>query len=321
MNRITLSRAIACIGLAIGALGLASCSKTESSPAAPSARPASDAQSDAKRQEIEKYNHYIKAINTDGKFDETLERNENRVVPALKAGQPLSALYVAEDYNIKSIKKELEAGLALSTPMPQLDAPAKTYAQALARLEPLNHELKSYADTKGYLSDNGAKAREQLPAYQAALQETVAARDAFDAATDKQDMARIKENFDQQQAGSADYYKAGLIYHAKLSMAASNDFFTDINNPAAQETFKASLDKVNDMLTGLEGQLASEQSCYTVKSMTRAFLSNGRQILADAKNGKYKNLDESRKRSLLTNINTFRRDSTNLVTVVNMQRC
>jgi len=320
MNKTTVFRAIAGICIAVGALAMSACSKNEPDSAAKTGKPA--AQKNADQQGIEKYNHYIKAANTDGKFAFVLEYNEKYVIPALKSGEQFDHLYVVDDYDIKGIKSDLEAGLAISVPMPELDQAAKNYAEALARLEPLNPELKSYAETKGFLSDGGAKAKEKGPAYFAALGDVIKAQEAFDEATDKQDMLNVKQEFDRKKPDTAAYFRAGILYHGKLSLAASDDFFSDTENAEARANFKASLDKVNDMLTGLEGKLKPGSSCFTVRSL----LSSGRGALADAEKGNFRPRNSSRltredaERTLTWARNDFSQQFKNMITRFNQQR-
>lgn len=308
--------------LVVGALGLAACSpgKPDGKAAnAPAAAPRQD-QKDAK--EVEKYNHYIDAANVGTEsFAQQLGRYEERVVPRLQAKAPLQYFDVARrSSEVDKIKTELNAGLAMAAPMPALDQAAKDYAGAMERLAPLTHELEDYASSKGYLADEGAKAREKGAAYLAALRDAVSAEGKFMAAVDEQDIINVKQSFDKQKEGTVAYFRAGLLYRAKLSMPLAHAFFANPANDQARAAFKASLDEVNAMLTGMEAKAPSDKSvvCGRIKMNTNNFLAAGREAAAEIK-GEPK--DESEANRLNWHVRNLTQDFNQMIQVFNQNGC
>src|SRR5690606_27387202 len=126
--------------------------------------------------EIIKYNQYVDAANgISTSFEEALDRYQAYAAPKLKEGKPIKDFVISNDSAILRTKEKLDKALARTAPIPEIDAPAKAFSDALGKLAPLSNELQNYSAAKTFLSDGGALAREKSPAYVAALTDAVKA--------------------------------------------------------------------------------------------------------------------------------------------------
>lgn len=114
-----------------------------------------------------------------GTFATDLAQHEDTVAPSLASEHPLQDYNVVPVQQVTQIRTRLETAIALDGSIPELNQPARDYAYAIAALEPVNNSLANYAQSKGFLSDGGTKARQEDAAYTAALTKVADAETRF----------------------------------------------------------------------------------------------------------------------------------------------
>ncbi|MGF6113755.1 YiiG family protein [Pseudomonas sp. ADAK2] len=251
-------------------------------------------QSAAEQQQIEKYNLYVDVANSlTTSFQEAQDNYLNQQMPLLKGKEAPTSMRIENDILVDRSATKLDAAAAIDSPIVEIDAAAKDFSAALKTLSPLSHELNNYADSKGYLADNGAKARELSKDYLAALTLVAQKEQAFYKGLSDRDQALTKEAFDKAPKDTAAYYRAGLIYYGKLNNADANVLFAAPNDPAALDAFEKSLAQVADAATGWNKKV-TEQSAKSGKSCNGGmleindFLGQSRSMIKDVKDGVFK---------------------------------
>ena len=280
--------------------------------------------------EIVKYNQYVDAANgISTSFEETLGRYEAYAVPKLKEGKPLKDLAIGNDSAILRTKEKLDKALAMKTPIPEIDAPAKEFSDALGKLAPLSNERQNYAAAKPFLSDGGALAREKSPAYVAALTAVVKTESAFYRGISVKDTANTKEAFEKAAKDSVAYYRAGMVYYGKSTMDKASGIFDGTGLGADQEAFKQALDKVNEMALGFDKKTreADPKGCNSTMMQVNSFLATSRKVLEHTDSGRYKE-DAARtgafklmQPTIVDDAYSLRQDFNNLISNLNIGRC
>ena len=262
------------------------------SASATEAKPAAPAPND--QQLVEKYNLYVDVSNNlRTSFQEARESYVTGQVPLLQAKAPLTSLRIQNDILVDRSAKKLDAAVAIAAPLPEIDESAKAFSAALKVLSPLSRELNDYANSKGYLADNGDKARQLSESYLAALTTVAQAEAAFDKGLSARDQALTKEAFEKAPKDTAAYYRAGLIYHGKLNHADAMALFAAPNDPQALAAFEASLALVADSAAGWSKK-TGEQSAQSGKSCSGGmlqindFIGQSRSLIKDTKDGVFK---------------------------------
>lgn len=277
LNTISVGILFAC------SLALSACNDQKSSSEQPT-------QSSAEQQEIAKYNAYVEVANSlTTPFAKALADYRDYREPAVTSGKKLDDYSVASSLTVTRIKEKLAKAAALPFAMPEIDAPAKGFEEALAKFEPINSELSNYADSKGYLADGGKKAREQNAGYVAALTEVAKAEVDFLAGIQKRDEINTQTAFDKAPKDTEDYYRAGLILHAKKAIRLSDAVFEKQGSKEAIEPFRASLDQVAATADGLDKKSREKTSsgCAATMKAINDFLALGRTVIQHAENGDY----------------------------------
>jgi len=281
--------------------------QTPRSAAAPQGQAAAE-QPSAEQIEIEKYNAYVDAANRGGNFAAILEHRRTEYSKQLKSKNKLSEYYLFSAYDISGLRDNLKKALALSSPMPELDEPAKAMLVALEKLEPIHSELASYADSKGYLSDGGQKGKEMEPALDAALEGVAIEQAKFYEGLTKRDEINTQQAFEEAEKDSVEYYRAGIVLYAKQSVRLSTDFFQSAGADASVKPFEESLGKTAQMIEGWHKQAtAKSPGCTVLLSQMNQFVGKGREAINTAKSGGYK-YDEQRQMSWKHN-NPIERDA------------
>lgn len=248
------------------------------------------AQSSAEQQEIAKYNAYVEIANgLNTPFAKELADYQEYREPAVTSGKKLDNYSVASSLTVTRVKEKLDKATALPFAMPEIDAPAKSFDEALVKFEPINAELSNYAESKGYLADDGKKAREQNAAYVAALTEVVKAETAFLSGIQQRDEINTQAAFDKAQKDTEDYYRAGLILNAKRAVRLSDAIFENQGSKDAVAPFRASLDQAAAMADGLDKKTRERMPSGCAASMTAIndFLAQGRTVIQHAEKGDY----------------------------------
>lgn len=240
--------------------------------------------------EMEKFNIYVDAANSGGDFGAILEERRTKYSAMLTSKKKLDSYYMFSGYDITLLQDNLNKALALSHPMPELDAPAKGMLVALAKLQPIHAELVNYANSKGYLADDGKKAREMEPSLEAALQDVAVEQATFYEGISKRDEINTQVAFDSAEKDSLAYYRAGIVLNAKQSVRLSNDFFKSAGTEVTAKPFEESLNKTAQMIEGWDKQAKAQTpvlKCSVLLSDMNRFVGKGREAISAARSGKY----------------------------------
>jgi hypothetical protein len=241
--------------------------------------------------EIEKYIIYVDAANGGRDFATTLEKRKVEYSEALASGKKLTSYYMFSSYDISILQDNLIKALELSYPMPELDEPAKGMLVALSKLQPIHAELANYASSKGYLTDDGKKAREMEPLLDAALEGVAVEQAKFYEGISKRDEINIQTAFDSAEKDSLGYYRAGIVLYAKQSVRLSGDFFRSSGAEETAKPFEDSLSKTAQMIEGWDKKGRAQTpalKCSVLLSNLNGFVGKGREAISTARSGGYK---------------------------------
>lgn len=255
---------------------------------------AQPSQSAAEQQQIEKYNLYVDVANSlTTSFQEARENYLTQQMPLLQGKEAPTSMRIENDIFVDRSATQLDTAAAIDAPIVEIDAAAKDFSVALKALSPLSHELNNYANSKGYLADNGDKARQLSKDYLAALTLVAQKEAAFYKGLGDRDQALTKEAFDKAPKDTAAYYRAGLIYYGKVNNGDASVLFAAPNDPKALDAFEKSLALVADAATGWNKKV-TEQSAKSGKSCSGGmleindFLGQSRSLIKDIKDGVFK---------------------------------
>jgi len=301
--------------------------------AAPQAKAAP---ADTEQQQIEKYNIYVDVSNNlRTSFQQAREEYIAQQVPLLQAKAPLTSLRIQNDILIDRSAKKLDTAAAIGAPMPEIDESAKAFSAALKVLSPLSRELNNYANSKGYLADNGDKARQMNTDYLAALTTVAKAEAAFDDGLSARDRALTKEAFEKAPKDTAAYYRAGLIYHGKLNHADANALFESPNDPKALAAFEASLALVAQSAEGWSRKMGEQSAksgkvCDGGMLKINEFIGQSRSMAKDIKDGVFKRKESGamarlpahmRSSSIVNSANRYNQNFANMIGQFNHPLC
>lgn len=319
-----MSRPLCMSALLAATLMLAACGDDNAKPEAKTAE-ASTAQA-----EIVKYNQYVDAANSiNQSFEETLDQYEQYMVPKLADKKPVKDYVIGNDIMVLRTKEKLEKALAMQPAIPEIDAAAKDFAQALGKLAPLSTDLQNYAAAKTFLSDNGALAREKSPAYVAALTEAAKAESAFYHGISVKDTANTKEAFEKAKKDTVAYYRAGMVYYGKSTLNQASGIFDGTGLGDKKDAFKQDLDKLNEMALGFDKKTreADPKGCASTMMQANGFLAAGRKVLENTESGRYKE-DAARtgafkmlRPTIVDDAYSLRQKFNNLINNLNVSRC
>lgn len=317
---------------------LAGCGDKADTPAqAASQGPQAQAKKgNTEQQLVEKYNIYVDVSNSlSTSFQEARENYVEGQLPRLQAKAPLTSLRIQNDILVDRSAKRLDAAVAIDAPLPEIDESAKAFSAALKVLSPLSRELNDYANSKGYLADNGDKARQMNKDYLAALTTVAEAEAAFDKGLSARDQALTKEAFEKAPKDTAAYYRAGLIYHGKLNHADARALFEAPNDPKALAAFEASLALVADSAAGWSKKTAEQatqngNSCSGGMLHINEFIGQSRSMVKDIKNGVFKRKETGamaslpaymRSSSIVSSANRYNQNFANMIGQFNHSPC
>ncbi|MFP8966138.1 DUF3829 domain-containing protein [Pokkaliibacter sp. CJK22405] len=310
-------------------LGLTACGgDDEATPAAAQ----QTSQSQADQQEIMKYNTYIDAANQiNTSFSQELAEHIDRYSEPLKQGKKLSLYSVPLTGLVDRVNAKLKEAMAMPAAMDDLDPVAKRFSEALSTLAPLNSELENYANSKGYLSDDSAKARDMDASYVAALTAVAEAEQAFFNGLEERDQKNLRDAFEQATPGTSEYFRAGMIVRARDSLKAGDEFFASQGSTETAAAFKTSLDKVAEMSDGWSKMVRENNggtvpaTCNSVTSQVNFMVSAGRDAIQSAERGNYKidpnDLMTGRQNTMRTDASRLQHNYNNLVAHLNNGGC
>lgn len=243
------------------------------------------------QSEIEKYNVYVDAANRGADFADILEKRKENNPALFDTKKKLTDYYMFSSYDITSLQKKLQTALSMPAAMPELDEPAQGMVAALTKLQPLQAELSNYADSKGYLVDDGKKGKDMEPALDEALKDVAVFQAQFFEGISKRDEVNTRTAFEKAEKGSEAYYRAGIVVYAKESARLAAPFFKSAGSEEASKPFGDSLTKTGEMIEGWSKSGAGgkpPQNCTILLSDFNSFVGKGRAAIAAARSGRYK---------------------------------
>ena len=298
--------------------------------------PAKAKQAGNEQQLVEKYNIYVDVSNNlRTSFQEARESYVQSQVPLLQGKAPLTSLRIQNDILVDRSAKKLDTAAAIDAPLPEIDESAKAFSAALKVLSPMSRELNDYANSKGYLADNGDKARQMSKDYLAALTAVAQAEAAFDKGLSARDQALTKEAFEKAPKDTAAYYRAGLIYHSKVNHADAGALFEAPNDPKALAAFEASLALVADSAAGWSKKIAEQtaqsgKSCSGGMLQINEFIGQSRSMVKDIKDGVFNRKETGamarmpahmQSSSIVNSANRYNRNFANMIGQFNHPLC
>ncbi|MCF5707696.1 DUF3829 domain-containing protein [Pseudomonas syringae] len=307
-SRSTLAALLVSMGLLLVGCDKGDAPKSASHPANSTQQSMSTEQA-----EIEKYNAYVDAANQGEDFGELLDKRLEQYAGKLASGKKVTDYSLFSPYDITTLQKKLNAALAISFPMPELDEPAKNTLAALAKLEPIHGELANYSDSKGYLADDGKKARAMEPALEAAMKDVADAQAVFFDGIRKRDEINTRTAFEKAEKDTTAYYRAGIIVYGKESARLARDFFESAGSEATAKPLEESLNKTAQMIEGWDKKSREQKrppNCSITLSDLNGFVGKGREAVSNARTGRYKR--ESTSEMMWKINNPIKRDSEDL---------
>lgn len=244
----------------------------------------------AEQAEVQKYNEYVGAANMmQMSYGEALASYKKYVQPAFDGKKEDDSLFFSSSLSMGRIRESLDKARAMKPDMAELDAPALTYSEALAKADPLYNDMANYIGAKTYMSDKGAHGRDIQPAFLASMEALTTAQTGFVNAIDAKDRARIKAEFESTEKDTIAYFRMGMIYHIKDSMDFAGGVVNGKGFGDKKEPFKASLDQFNTMATSYEAKVREQNKagCPSLMLDINAYLSKGREIIQRTENGTY----------------------------------
>ncbi|WP_079211031.1 DUF3829 domain-containing protein [Brucella pituitosa] len=264
---------------------LVSCSDTEKSEA-----PSEYEITVSEDQEIVKYNRYVKVANDGSDFGAHLAEHVRYFQARLRNGQELAHYSVESPSRIKRVREALDKALAIPVPLLELDKAAEDLSLALRQIEPLTRELDNYAQSNGFLADEGKKAREIDPRYVIGMQRVAAAEAEFFSGIQKRDDIYTLAAFERAPRDSVEYFRMGIVLYSKRSARLADDLFQSEGEEHAARTFDDSLNEVAEMAERWEKQIrkARPDGCTGMMRSVNSVLARGRTAIRNARKGRYK---------------------------------
>ncbi|GAB3062995.1 YiiG family protein [Stenotrophomonas tumulicola] len=193
----------------------------------PSADPTADTggadpASDAQQALTVKLNAYIECFNeVDSKVHAGAEHYTSWIKdPEAGPTGRESTVYPPYDisaYNMRDCKPMADA-IATPPSLPQLDAAARRYDDALKALQPVSHEVHDYYERLDHEDDQFAKGKQLHAPLMSALSEFVDASAAFSSELDAQNDAAQREHLialEQAEGRTREYYRLAMMLDAK----------------------------------------------------------------------------------------------------------
>ncbi|WP_082655647.1 DUF3829 domain-containing protein [Aureimonas sp. D3] len=272
--------------LALAAVGsLAGC-KDESKGAAQAGVPATTADT----AELAKSNAYITAANVGGRtFADALDTYQQTIAPKLAKQKALSDYAVVPPLKVSQIQTRLQTAIALKGSIPELDQVARDFAAAIDAFVPVNNGLANYAESKGFLTDGGAKAREGDAAYVASLSRVAEAETKFLDQIEARDERLVREAYEAAPEGSVERYRAGIILSGKKAMNEVVTVFAEPSNTAARQQFASHLDDMAGMVEKWDAAVRAKkpEGCAILQSSFNSVIAGGRKAVQNAEQGRF----------------------------------
>ncbi|WP_168990464.1 DUF3829 domain-containing protein [Aureimonas flava] len=244
----------------------------------------------AEQTEVAKSNAYIIAANeSSGLFAKALETYRNTVSPKLAGDRPLENYAVVPVGQVTKIRTRLEAAGAMEGSIPEIEPAARDYATAIAAFEPVNNGLANYAQSKGFLTDDGAKARAEDATFVASLAKVADAEAVFFDRIAARDERLMRETYDRAPEGSVERYRAGIVLSGKAAMKEVATVFGDPADVAAREAFAGNLEEMATMVENWDRAVRAEkpEGCPVLQSRFNSVIADGRNAVRNAEEGQF----------------------------------
>ncbi|MGL4094320.1 DUF3829 domain-containing protein [Agrobacterium cavarae] len=276
--------------------------------------------SPAEQTELAKSNAYIIAANeSSGMFAKALASYQEAVSPKLSGNRPLETYDVVSVQQVTKIRSRLEAASAMDGSIAELDPAASDYAAAIAAFDPVNNGLANYAQSKGFLTDGGAKARAEDRAFVASLTKVVDAEKVFFDRIEARDKRLMRAAYDNAPEGSVARYRAGIVLRGKAAMKDVVTVFTDPADVATRQAFAQNLDEMAKMVENWDRAVRAEkpEGCPALQGSFNSVIANGRKAVQSAEKGRFDPASGTPSSSLQYEFNGLQRDFSMMIFQLN----
>lgn len=218
LRRTTAALLAASLSLALVACGGKPPSSSGTSDKADAA-PAQDAQ----QQLTAKLNAYIGCFNAVDSEVHGSARAYTGWIKDLEAGPSGRETRVygpseIDDYDMKQCDAPITEAIAAQPALPELDAAAGRYLQALKALVPVSHEAHDYYERQDYEDDQFAKGKQLHAPLMAAFKAFAGASETFNVELERQNDAAQREHLkalEQAEGRTREYYRLAMMLEAK----------------------------------------------------------------------------------------------------------
>lgn len=281
-------RALAATFSVLALVGLAACNGESDEQT--SKKAAVESSSASSQTELAKSNAYITAANeSSGMFARALASYQDVIAPKLSSNRPLETYTVVPVQQLTKVRTRLDAAGAMEGSIPELDPAARDYAAAIAAFEPVNNGLSNYAQSKGFLTDGGAKARAEDQAYVEALTKVVDAEKVFFEKIEARDERLMREAYEKAPEGSAARYRAGIVLRSKAAMKKVVTVFSEPDDIATRKAFADDLNDMADLVEKWDRAVRAEKpdGCPALQNSFNSVIADGRKAIQSAEKGRF----------------------------------
>lgn len=128
------------------------------------------------------------------------------------------APYDIDEYDMKPCDAPMHEAITAAPSLPDLDAAARRYAEALKTLQPISHQVYDYYEREDYEDDQFAKGKQLHAPLMSALggfaEASAAFSDQLDAQNDAAQRAQLKA-MEQAEGRTREYYRLAMMLNAK----------------------------------------------------------------------------------------------------------
>lgn len=246
LRRTTAALLAASLSLALVACG----GKPSTSPGTSDKTDAAPTQ-DAQQQLTAKLNAYIGCFNAVDSEVHGSARAYTGWIKDLEAGPSGRETRVygpseIDDYDMKQCDAPITEAIAAQPALPELDAAAGRYLQALKALVPLSHEAHDYYERQDYEDDQFAKGKQLHAPLMAAFKAFAGASETFNVELERQNDAAQREHLkalEQAEGRTREYYRLAMMLEAKAIMDLMGD---DDFDPAQADERLQAFNRISD---------------------------------------------------------------------------
>lgn len=215
-------------------LALAACGGKAPSHAGEPAAAAGTPAQEAQQQLTAKLNAYIGCFNAVESDVHGSAKAYTRWIKDLDAGPTghESSIYgpsEVDDHDMKQCDGPITEAMTAKPALPELDAAAGRYLQALKALAPISHEAHDYYERQDYEDDQFAKGKQLHAPLMAAFKDFASASETFNAELERQNDAAQRAQLkvlEQAEGRTRGYYRLAMMLEAKaiMDLMGEDDF-------------------------------------------------------------------------------------------------